>query len=70
MTVNLNKMLRDFIAIHGVTAARIIKKTLRTSMAAAFLCSSTCACTNRGVSNVFPSEIKGLLKRSSLVFFT
>lgn len=60
--MNMNKMLRDFIAIRSVTCCYDNKTTFITSVAAAFLCSSTSACTSRGVGNVFPSEVKGLLK--------
>lgn len=56
MTVNMNKMLRDFIAIRSVACCYDNKTTFITSMAAAFSCSS-CACTNRGVGNVFPNGV-------------
>lgn len=55
--MNMNKMLRDFIAICSVTCCYDNKTTFITSMAAAFSCSSAWACTNRGVGNMFPSEV-------------
>jgi len=61
MTMNLNKMLIDIIAVCSVTRCHDNETTFATSMAVARWCSSDCfvPVLNRSAATMFPSGVVG-----------